>query len=212
MAEGRQPRFYICSAGLKNIGAVHPPRSSCSRELEAFVRQRPRDRVHDHRHIDFSAKEVVHNVYAIKEHFARQEIVNIDVRDLYNQAHDRSLARHTGLHLDNIRALGNHKNLPGVLFEVVAAVAELVRDARLRRNLCIVFWCKSGRHRSVAVATYLAYHFRQHFRFEVDLLHLCKADWPSQCQECRGTCSLTGWCDNQRVGMFEHQWRRVLAR
>eukprot|EP00971_Amphidinium_carterae_P115804 2293774-Amphidinium_carterae.1 len=54
--------------------------------------------------------------------------------------------------------------MPGVLFEVVSAVAEFVRDARLRRNLCIVIWCKSGRHRSVAVATYLAYHFRQHFR------------------------------------------------
>eukprot|EP00971_Amphidinium_carterae_P121063 2398132-Amphidinium_carterae.1 len=43
-------------------------------------------------------------------------------------------------------------------------------------------------------------------------MHLCKADWPSQCQECRGTCATTGWCQDQRLGFFENQWRRVLQR
>eukprot|EP00971_Amphidinium_carterae_P238739 4739245-Amphidinium_carterae.7 len=126
------------------------------------------------------------------------ELVNIDVRDLFNQAHDKRLARHTGLHLSNVQALGDHKNLPGVLFEIVSAVAELTRGGILRRNLCprlcVTIWCKSGRHRSVAVATWLAHHMRRHFLFEVDLIHLCKADWPSQCQGCRGTCCTTGWC------------------
>eukprot|EP00971_Amphidinium_carterae_P210751 4182140-Amphidinium_carterae.1 len=54
---GRQPRFLICSAGLRNIGAVHPPRTDNSRQLEAFVRQRPRDRVHNNRNIEYAAQE-----------------------------------------------------------------------------------------------------------------------------------------------------------
>eukprot|EP00971_Amphidinium_carterae_P247929 4923067-Amphidinium_carterae.1 len=98
------------------------------------------------------------------------------------------------------------------MFHIVSAVAELVKGARLRDNLCIAIWCKSGRHRSVAVATWLQYHLQHHFLFRCDLVHLCKPEWPKTCQECRGTCSLEGWCHTQRIALWETKWNAVLKR
>eukprot|EP00971_Amphidinium_carterae_P303742 6035414-Amphidinium_carterae.1 len=53
---------------------------------------------------------------------------------------------------------------------------------------------------------------QHHFQFRCDLVHLCKPEWPKSCQECRGTCSLDGWCHTQRIALWESKWEAVLKR
>eukprot|EP00971_Amphidinium_carterae_P169833 3364801-Amphidinium_carterae.2 len=55
-AQHPQPRLLICSAGLRNIGAVNGPRTSHTRQFEDFLRNYPRRHVHDVRAIDQTAK------------------------------------------------------------------------------------------------------------------------------------------------------------
>eukprot|EP00971_Amphidinium_carterae_P299612 5952855-Amphidinium_carterae.1 len=116
-----------------------------------------------------------------RESFAPSQVFHVDVRDLFNLAGDRNLCGHVGLHLKNIRNIGQHPKLD----ELLTAFGRIIWDqlkyfrqsaeadgqrtlipakpaeadlAMLNQPTLLIFWCKSGRHRSVAMADFAAWH------------------------------------------------------
>eukprot|EP00971_Amphidinium_carterae_P100009 1977824-Amphidinium_carterae.1 len=176
--ETYHPRLAVCSAGLTNFHRIHGERQRGRNPLEEFCRdnRQKHRRLHEsHSLYTFATEDVMRRVKNFRESFSKDRVYHVDVRDLFNLAQDRNLCGHVGLHLKNVRTIGQHPKLEELLTaygrivwdllsyyresaeadgsktlkEVKPAEADLTK---LKQPLLLIFWCKSGRHRSVAMA------------------------------------------------------------
>ena len=114
----------------------------------------------------------------------------IDCRPITDPNHDKRLRGHIGLHPDILMAIGAHELFGQILVGVHDMLQALTpADVVLR----IVCYCRSGRHRSVAVATLLA-HVLPHAlptTANVVVQHASKWAWAGGARQqptCQGAC------------------------
>ena len=122
---------------------------------------------------------------------------------LADPAHDEALHRHVGSHPQIICELCDAMIDRHFGAHMARAVAELMTHCldtqRTRYAFEIVFWCKSGRHRSVAAAIIWWMILAQVSGVDVSLEHMHSARWADH--GCRGNCAscLTPTLDTQKV-------------
>ena len=99
----------------------------------------------------------------------------------------RSLRNHVGIHPENLRGMVQHRAFSGWIRHLRDDVMEAFRDAA---ELSLAFYCKSGRHRSVAAARFMQ-HFAEFEGWSVQVEHLSRFGWGRTCSglcaECRDT-------------------------
>eukprot|EP00971_Amphidinium_carterae_P053516 1054210-Amphidinium_carterae.3 len=226
------PRLAVCSAGLTNFHRIHGERQRGRNPLEDFYRdeRQKHRRLHEsHPLYTFATEDVMRRVKNFRESFSKNRVYHVDVRDLFNLAQDRNLCGHVGLHLKNVRTIGQHPKLD----ELLTAYGRIVWDllsyyresaeadgtrsltetkpaeadmAKLKQPLLLIFWCKSGRHRSVAMADFAAWHLSQMLKLPTDLINLCNSAWPRGCDDCAPTCSRHGKVLEQRQEIYRTVW------
>ena len=77
----------------------------------------------------------------------------LDCRAFHDpQQRNYGLAWHIGEHLEILRRASKHRELPNILVELKRAVAEKERASAKTKVLSLMFVCKSGTHRAVALA------------------------------------------------------------
>eukprot|EP00971_Amphidinium_carterae_P316217 6285415-Amphidinium_carterae.2 len=226
------PRLAVCSAGLTNFHRIHGERERGRNPLEQFCRdeRQKHRRLHEsHSLYTYATEDVLRRVKNFRESFGKPRVFHVDVRDLFNLAQDRNLCGHVGLHLQNVRTIGQHPKLD----ELLTAYGRIVWDAldyfresaeadgsrtltkvrpaeadlaKLKEPLLLIFWCKSGRHRSVAMADFCAWHLSHMLKLPTDLIHLCNSAWPRGCDDCALTCSRHGRVLEQRQELYSTIW------
>ena len=95
------------------------------------------------------------------------------------------LKAHIGEHPEILWRMLQHPHFPTWLRNVVYEVRQLLHS---RGHARVAFFCRAGRHRSIAGAWFL-HHVSETMGWQCMVSHLSKQDWkgtcPEQCSACR---------------------------
>ena len=105
---------------------------------------------------------------------------------------DRALSKHCGNNVHIVANVLKHWALPAILGQIMTDIAFLVEKALLSGNLCIriFLFCKSGRHRSMAVANILKHILSKSGPYAVSISHAERRGWGKLCTYCPDCLSL----------------------
>jgi len=124
----------------------------------------------------------------LRKAFERHRIYNVnifsDVRD-FGDPQSGSLRGHIGVHPEILQRFLASGVWSKWIYELKARVNEELKGAD---DIGVAFYCKAGKHRSVAGARFLE-HFVKRMGCDCVVEHLCKKDWKStckgNCEECK---------------------------
>ena len=115
-------------------------------------------------------------------------VLHVDCRHFHDPNSDRDLRGHLGRHRDIMTGLANRS----VMSELVEEVKEFLRK-HPGQKLVVHFFCTSGRHRSVGIATMIFYYIETARNRAPMLLHFHLREWESM--TCGGRCDQCGGAD-----------------
>ena len=112
---------------------------------------------------------------------------------------------HTGQHAEIICGVCNSPHFRDWLIRLKHKVAQEVAQIGTNKILRIAFYCKSGRHRSVA-ATYILQHILENQGFRVQVCHLSENSWGRHM--CMGTCA---YCKTHKDRLLQQKESALAA-
>jgi len=142
-------------------------------------------------------------------------IVPIDTRMITDPAR-RSSGRHVGFSGEIMREFVNHAGFEAWLRSTMTAVARAIGDVvptREPQTICVVLYCKSGTHRSVA-ASLIVQHILEStsngVRPSGGIDHTCRVAWTRYCGGCSG-CRNPSTERTMALTRARAIWRRMVA-
>ena len=118
-------------------------------------------------------------------------VLQVDCRHFHDPNSDRDLRGHLGRHRNIMTGLANCS----VMSELVEEIKEFLRK-HPGQKLVVNFFCTSGRHRSVGIATMFFYYIETVSNRAPMLLHFHSPEW--QDMTCGGRCDQCGRCRPER--------------
>lgn len=145
--------------------------------------------------------------------------VLVDTRAFSDPAAIGHLTRHLGTHPETMRKMSEMRNFPRWLQHLAEDIRGQLKRQRLAegtvREVRVAFYCRSGRHRSVAGCRFLE-HIARAEGWECRVRHLSQMQWSKtckgRCEECEGVDPdrLREETLNKALGLWMRQGRSSL--
>ena len=168
------------------------PRAAESVNLQAREHGRGQARGPEINHDDLTncVKAMISEPEYTDKDFVNARILLCDSRGF--KSYERQSRYHIGTHLKNVEYLVRHSEFPGKWSACIRSLQDAMTEVG-DGPIVLCFYCKSGKHRSVALAA-LMYHLARKSppKFEkVRLWHAMRGYWeaPGCCNEC-ADCSM----------------------
>lgn len=118
-----------------------------------------------------------------------------------------NLSRHIGQHPDILSRIAKMRNFPRWVEKMKGGVAKTLDTSD---EACVAIYCRSGKHRSVALAWFLRC-FCEHEGWLPEVRHLCESSWKSTCKGRCAECQMTSARSPQREYAMDYAlgwWER----
>ena len=206
-----QPIYVHCLPATCAAGAVYEPRNYLPRQTQAGC-YRNEPATIDLYTIGFDSEGVKYNadynVLAQRCHEMMKKKLHLDipVHDVFNcldlkgNVPKHHLWRCTGRNAKIFQSVWYHKNIRPLVRKVLRSYDEHNKNRNAGENYRAAFFCKSGNHRSVAVATGLqTMLIGMGYNVLVRMRHLSKekGDWKRFCS--RQTCPFCRWYPSRKA-------------